>query len=236
MVSGSLEFSVSFSKVYSNLSRQICESINIADCGQGSHRGRNRNSSVSSLTENVDAFCEATSALEQNKLEGKIREELNRLSVNFTDFTKICPAECKLRTFLLGDDTLNVIKGIGIYISILAVMLQHGLQPQLSNKEVAESLLIRLKKIVEPPHFFPFSRVRRDIETVIRMLSAFEKLLKEEKIKTATELFKAIKNDSKQETVEQYLKKHFGRHSCTRDYLVLSWLKMQVNCANTSAS
>ena len=204
-----------------------------SDCRRDN--GSNRSSSVSSLTGNVDAFCEATSALDQRKLDEKIREELNRLSVNFPSITEICPAEYRLRMFLLGDDTQHVIKGIGIYISILAVMLQHGLQPHLINKNAAKSLLIHLKKVLDPPIFFPITRLRRDIETVIKILSAFEKLLKEKKIKRAIGLVEAIKSDAKKETVAKYLNKHFDDQSWTRNYLVISWLKMQVNQSHTSA-
>ena len=187
------------------------------------------------MTESIEAFCQTTSELEQNKLDEKIRAKLNRLSVNLTYSCKICTAESMLRTFLIGDETLNVIKGIGIYVSILAIMLQHGLKPQLSNKKSVESLLLHLKNIVEPPNFFPMTRVRRDIETVIRMLPAFERLLREEKIKRATGLVEAIKIGAKTEKVAKLLKKHFDHQSWTRDYLVISWLNMQVSCVYKSA-
>ena len=204
-----------------------------ADNGQGSHVERfifsNRSSCVSSLLENIDVFCKTSSELEQKKLEQEIHAKLHVLSVTFTNSCKICPAECKLRTFMLGNDTLNVNKGIGIYVSILSVMLQHGLQPQLNNKVDLEGFMIRLKTIVEPPNFFPMTRVRRDIETVIKMLSAFEKLLKEEKIKYAIELVGKIKEDRiLQKTADKFLKKYLGHQSWTRDYLVISWLKIQV--------
>ena len=187
------------------------------------------------MTESIKAFCQTTSELEQNKLDEKIRAKLNRLSVNFTYSCKICTAESILRTFLIGDETQNVIKGIGIYVSILAIMLQHGLKPQLSNKKSVESLLLHLRNIVEPPNFVPMTRVRRDIETVIRMLPAFERLLREEKIKRATGLVEAIKIGAETEKVAKLLKKHFDHQSWTRDYLVISWLKMQVSCVYKSA-
>ncbi len=181
----------------------------------------------SSVLTLVEAFCETTNDIQQMRLTESIQAELNMLSINFSNCT-ICPAESRLRTFLLQDDTLNVINGISIYASMLTVMLQHGFQPQLNDKETCESLLIRLKKIVEPPNFFPMSRVRRDIETVIKMLSAFAKLLKEEKITNAAKLIAEVKKDSCKEMVEKYLAMYIEYKSWTQHYLVISWLKVQV--------
>lgn len=182
------------------------------------------------MTEDIDVFCKTTSELEQKKLEKEIHAKLHSLSVNFTNSCEceICPAECELRTFLLGNDTLKVNKGIGIYVSILSVMLQLGLQPQLNNREALESFKVRLETIVQPPNFFPTTRVRRDIETVIKMLLAFEKLLKEVKIRNAIDLVKKIKEDRTSEKKAKFLKKYLGYQSWTRDYLVISWLKIQV--------
>ena len=180
------------------------------------------------MTEDIDAFCQITSEIEQKELEKEIHAKLHGLHVKLTNSCKICPAEYKLRAFLLENDTLDVNKGIGIYVSMLAVMLQHGLQPQLINQEALESLRIRLETIVDPPNFFPMTRVRRDIETVIKMLSAFEKPMKKVKMRKAIELVKKIKKDVEPKKIARLLKTYLNNKSWTRDYLVISWLKIQV--------
>ena len=185
-------------------------------------------SSNGTLESQVKAFCETKCDIEHMRLTESIQGKLNSLSINFSHCT-ICPAEYTLRAFLLGDDTFRVIKGIGIYASILTVMLQHGLQPQLSDRESIQRLLLRLKKIVEPPNFFPLSSVRRDIETVIKMITAFAKLLKEGKVAKATKLVAEVKRDPKTEMVKQYLGMYLECKSWTQHYLIISWLKVQVN-------
>ena len=175
------------------------------------------------LAEKVTAFCETTNDVEQKSLAEIIQTQLNSLSTDVSNCT-ICPAEYRLRRFLLENDTFKVIQGIGTYASILTVMLQHGLQPQLNDEETMQRLLLRLKKIVEPPHFFPLSSVRRDIETVIKMLTAF----KEEKITKATKLIVAVKKDSKIEMMKQYIGMYLEGKSWTQHYLITSWLKVQV--------
>ena len=181
------------------------------------------------LAEKVIRFCETTNDAEQIRLTEIIQTQLNALSIDFSDCT-LCPAEYRLRTFLLGDDTNKVTQGIGIYASILTLMLQNGLQPQLKDGETVQRLLISLKMIVEPKLFFPVSSVRRDIETVIKMLTAF----KEEKITNATKLIVNLKKDSKTEMVKQYMGLYLEYKSWTQHYLIISWLKVQVNlpCAH----
>lgn len=190
-----------------------------ADNGPLSHVAR---SCISSLT---DDFFETKSPLEQKKLEEKIYAELDSLSVNFSRSCEICPAEWKLRNFLLGDDNLNVVKGIGIYASIFVVMLLKGLAPKLSNERGLDRLVVRLKTTLEVPNFFPMSNVRRDIETVIKMLSAFEKLLKEEKMQKAIGLVEEINRDTQAENVSRYLKRYLcyiAHHVFMCNFFILS--------------
>ena len=182
------------------------------------------------LAEKVTAFCETTNDVERIRLAEIIQTQLNSLSTDVFNCT-ICPAEERLRRFLLQNDTFKVIQGIGTYASILTVMLQHGLQPQLTDEETMivsltiPHLLLRLKKVVEPQQFFPMSSVRRDIETVIKMLSAF----KEEKITKATKLIADVKKNSKTEMVKKYIQMYLEGKSWTQHYLMISWLKNQVN-------
>lgn len=176
----------------------------------------------------IDAFCKATSKLEQIRLTKTIHTELNNLSVELITDCKIFPAEYKLRTFLLQDDQLNVINGIDIYASILCVMLKHGLQPQLRDKDAFDDLSSHLKKVVEPPRFFPMSCVRRDIEAVIKILSVLPRIRREKNVNNEIELIRKLKEGKKQGTVNKLLKKHLECHSWIQHYLVLSWLKMQV--------
>jgi hypothetical protein len=205
-----------------------CNKRQVSRTSQASITGK----STLTLAEKVDAFCKTTKELERMRLTDDIDAELNSLSVNFGALCPanctICPAESKLRSFLLQDDTLNVINGIGIYASMLNVMLQHGLQPQLCSKDTFQCLSSRLKRIVQPPNFLPMSRVRRDIDTVARMLSTFEKMLKEEKLKNATTLIEKINKDTSSKMVDKYMEKYLDCKSWTQHYLVITWLKIQV--------
>ena len=181
------------------------------------------------LDEKVDLFCNTASDLEQKSLKEAIHTELNYLSVDLTSNCPILLAESRLRNFLLQADTLQVINRIDIYASILTVMLLHGLKPHLNNKETLKSLSTHLNMIVEPPHFFPMSRVRRDVETVIKLLTAFERMLREDKIKKVTELIKRIKENGKADAqLSKNLKTYLDPQSWTQHFVLLFWLKVQV--------
>ena len=171
------------------------------------------------LAEKIDAFCEAKNDFDRKTLAEGIHAELNSLCVNFIDCT-ICPAEVKLRAYLLRDDTLCVTRGIGIYASMLTVMWLHGLKPELNDKATLERLSTRLKDVVEPPGFFTMSPIRRDIETVIEMLSDSSKMNKGKK------LIQKIKENAG--NVDQCFKKELKNESWIQHYLVISCLKMQV--------
>ncbi|XP_028401092.1 dual specificity protein kinase zakA-like [Dendronephthya gigantea] len=201
--------------------------ISVKDTVSAGRALASRDNNAPTLEGKIEAFCRATRRLEQIRLAKTIHAELNNLSVELFTDCKISPAEYKLRGFLLQDDTLNVINGIDIYASILSVMLKHGLQPQLRDKDAFADLLSHLEMVVEPPKFFPMSLVRRDIEAVIKMLKVLTNIRREVKINNAIELIGELKDGKNQVTIIECLKKYLKYNSWIQHYLVLSWLKMQ---------
>ncbi|XP_028397503.1 uncharacterized protein LOC114521308 [Dendronephthya gigantea] len=173
----------------------------------------------------IDEYCNAKRGLEKKKMKEIIHTKLNSLSVNYNDDCNIYQAESKLRAFLLqNNDTL--VNGISLYASLLTLMAQNSFQ--LDDEKTLKSLLTNLERVVQPSNFSRMSRVRRDMETVISLLPAFIKKLKDKKIINVAKLLAKINKDPQKQSVASNLNKYLGSKCWMQHYLLISSLKMQV--------
>ncbi|XP_028408704.1 uncharacterized protein LOC114531264 [Dendronephthya gigantea] len=173
----------------------------------------------------VDEYCKTQRGLQKKKMKEIIHAKLNSLSVNYNNDCNICQAESKLRAFLLqNNDTL--MNGISLYASLLTLMAQNSFQ--LDDEKTLKSLLTNLERVVQPSNFSRMSRVRRDMETVISLLPAFIKKLKDKKITNVAKLLAKIKTDLQKKSVARNLNKYLGSKCWMQHYLLISSLKMQV--------
>jgi hypothetical protein len=134
-------------------------------------------SSDLSYKEMVEEFCGAKEIGKRKELAERINNALSCYSVDNTElYCDVRSGESILRTFFLKADSKSIEDRIGIYCHHLVVMLQHGLQPETINGDgdaTVRKLVDRLMNILKPSVYYPASILRKDIETVIEMLSLF---------------------------------------------------------------
>ena len=141
----------------------------------------------------------------------------------------IYEAEATFRQLLLYSDHEKVLECISAYAGILSVILKNGhLLQDLIYKNSLKPLLSDLRKRLSSPHIMPYTRIRRDVKAVIKMLSksignprSLENLVQFiYKIQTIT--------DTSKKKVGELCKSQLKTRSWFQHFLIISWLTMEV--------
>lgn len=190
-------------------------------------------SSDLSYKEMVEEFCGAKEIGKRKELAERINNALNCYSVDNTElYCDVRSGESILRTFFLKADSKSIEDRIGIYCHHLVVMLQHGLQPETINGDgdaTVRKLVDRLMNILKPSVYYPASILRKDIETVIEMLSLF--LAKKKTLPwSVTKCFNKITSMGcpQEKKVKSYLEKYLKAGTWIHVYLIIKWLNNKV--------
>ncbi len=180
-------------------------------------------------------FLETEEVKERKQLGKSIYTILNSFSVCNSDLWNVRLGEKIFRDRFLHAEEKSIEERINIYAHILVVMLQHGLQLKTIHEEsnATGKLLDILRNIIISPHYYPTSYLRRNIETVIKMLSILSDLNKQQKLlRNVYKCFNEITSMDyfHEEKVKSYLKKYLKSPTWIELYLVITWLKIKVVC------
>ena len=177
-------------------------------------------------------ICQTQNTVTRVKLIKRTKRVLQIISARDCFQKNTCgiyQAEVTFRQFLLDSDHEKVLECISAYAGILSVILKNGqLVHDLKDKNSLKQLLSILRKRLSSPHIMPYSRIRRDVKAVIKMLSksidsprSLENLVKFiYKIQTIT--------DTSKKKVGELCKSQLKTRSWFQHFLIISWLTMEV--------
>ena len=169
----------------------------------------------------------------------RINHVLERISASDCFQKNTCgiyQAEVTLRELLLVSDHEKVLQCISIYCVILSVIIKNGqLLQDLKCKDSLKPFLRNLRKRLDSPQILLYSRIRRDVKAVIKMLSEFfcnPRMLQ----KSVQFLYKVqIIGDTSIKKVIKLCKQQLKTRSWFQHFLIISWLTLEViYCLNLS--
>lgn len=140
----------------------------------------------------------------------------------------IYAADKIFRDFLISSlDPEKIKQCVSAYSGILTVMIKHSGPPKFKQDSLKQ-LLNELKEVVKPPQFCPYSRTRRDIEAVIKVMT--NSVDNPKMLHNVGECIYKIEitKDGNQKNVIKLLNKYLKQKDWYQHFLIISWLKMQV--------
>ena len=143
----------------------------------------------------------------------------------------IYQAELIFRKFLLVSNHEKVLECMSAYGGILSVIIKNGqLLQDLKCKHLLKLFKSNLRKRLKSPQILPCSKIRRDVEAVIKFLS--KSIKKRKMLKKAVKFIQEIQtidiDDTSEEKVNELCKRLLKTRSWFQHFIIISWLTLEV--------
>ena len=143
----------------------------------------------------------------------------------------IYQAEVTLRQLLLVSNHEKVLECMSAYCLILSVIIKNGqLLQDLKCKDSLKPFISDLRERLDSPQILPYSKIRRDIKAVIKILS--KSIQKPQMLKKSVEFIQQIQtidiDDTSEEKVIELCKRLLKTRSWFQHFIIISWLTLEV--------